>query len=484
MTKAAARVAARKWGYTIGGELRTNGEPFEVRSPYDGGAVAATCWTPKAEVEEAAELAARSFAGFAALPTAERAGLLAKMAAGVAARRDELAALVALEAGKPIKAARAELDRAAFTLRTAAAEAERVAHEFLPLDLLPTTRGRWAIVRRFPVGPVLAFTPFNFPVNLALHKLGPAFAVGNPVVLKPSPKTPLATLVLAEIAREAGAPAGALSVVLVPNERAAEMVADARFRILSFTGSAEVGWQLRAQAGKKRVLLELGGNAAAVVHSDADVDHAAERCAAGAFTFSGQSCISVQRVLVHRPVMDRFAEKLAERARAMVVGDPLEEATDVGPLITEDAARRVEQWVAEAVAGGARVLAGGKRDGSLFPPTVLTGTRPEMRVNCEEIFGPVVTVEPYDDFEGALAAVNDSPYGLHAGVFTRDLARAFRAFERLEVGAVVLNDAPTFRADHMPYGGVKDSGAGREGPRYAIEEMTELRTLVLNLAAQ
>jgi acyl-CoA reductase-like NAD-dependent aldehyde dehydrogenase len=477
------RAAAEARGYFICGEFRTRGEPFEVRSPYDGRVAGTAHWTPEAEIEEAIQQLVAGFAETAALATDQRTAILRRMAEGVAAQRDRLARLLALEAGKPIKAARAECERAVFTLRTAAAEAERIAHEFLPLDLLPAARGRWAVVRRFPLGPVLAFTPFNFPVNLALHKLGPAIAAGNPVFLKPSPKTRLTAAVLAEIARDAGLPAAALAVVNCANERAAGLVEDERFRLLSFTGSAAVGWQLKARAGKKRVALELGGNAAAVVHSDADAEFAADRIATGGFTFSGQSCISVQRVFVHRAAEKKLTAALVERARALAVGDPLDAATDVGPLITREAAERVESWVTEAVAGGAKLLTGGKRDGNIFEPTVLTHTRPEMRVNCQEVFGPVVTVEPYDDFDRALAAVNESPYGLHAGVFTRDVARAFRAFERLEVGAVVLNDAPTFRADHMPYGGTKDSGAGREGPRYAIEEMTERRTLVLNLAA-
>jgi acyl-CoA reductase-like NAD-dependent aldehyde dehydrogenase len=470
-------------GYFVGGEFRAHGEPLEVRSPYDGHLAGTTYLTPDREIEEAVGQVVAAFAETAALATDQRAAILRQMAEGVSARRDLLVRLLALEAGKPVKAGRAECERAVFTLRTAAAEAERIAHEFLPLDLLPATRGRWAIVRRFPIGPVLAFTPFNFPVNLALHKLGPAIAAGNPVFLKPSPKTPLTAAVLAEIAVEAGLPPAALAVVNCTNERAARLVEDERFRLLSFTGSAAVGWSLRARAGKKRVALELGGNAAAVVHSDADVDFAAERITVGGFTFAGQSCIAVQRVFVHRAAEMKLTGELVERARALAVGDPLDAATDVGPLITREATERVEAWVKEAVAGGAKLLTGGTRDGNIFHPTVLTGTRPEMRINCEEIFGPVVTVEPFDDFDRALAAVNDSPYGLHAGVFTRDVARAFRAFERLEVGAVVLNDAPTFRADHMPYGGVKDSGAGREGPRYAIEEMTESRTLVLNLGA-
>jgi glyceraldehyde-3-phosphate dehydrogenase (NADP+) len=300
-------------------------------------------------------------------------------------------------------------------------------------------------------------------------------------VQKPSPRTPICSLLLAEIAREAGVPAGAVNVISCSNQLTEQLVADERFKLLTFTGSGDVGWRLKARAGKKRVLLELGGNAGVVIHSDADLDSAADRCARGGFSYAGQSCISVQRILVHRPVAERFLAAFVDRVRALQVGDPLDEKTEVGPMINRDAAERVESWVKEAVAGGAKVLAGGKREQSIYYPTVLTNTRPQMRVNCAEIFGPVVTVEPYDSFEKALEQVNDSPYGLQAGVFTEDLKAAFSAFERLEVGGVIVNDVPSFRADHMPYGGVKDSGLGREGARYAIEEMTERRILVLNL---
>jgi acyl-CoA reductase-like NAD-dependent aldehyde dehydrogenase len=479
MSTPAVTLATR--GYFLAGEFRTSGQPLEVRSPWDGALVATTFWTPEAEIETAIGEAQRAFREIAALPAFRRAEILRKMSEGVAARRDEISMALALEAGKPIKAARLEADRAVFTYRNASEEAQRIESEFIPLDLHPAGKGRWGIVRRFPLGPVYAITPFNFPSNLVAHKLGPAFAAGNSVLLKPSLKTPISGLLMAEIAHAAGVPAGALSVLLFPNERAEQFVADERFRLLTFTGSAEVGWRLKSRAGKKRVALELGGNAGCLVAADADLDFAAERCVAGGFGFSGQSCISVQRIFAHRTVLDGFLAALTDRVQKLRVGNPLDEFTDVGPLITADAAARVEAWVSEAVAAGAKALTGGKRDGGVVQPTVLTGTRPEMRVNCREIFGPVVTVEPYDDFEKTLAAVNDSPFGLQAGVFTRDLKAAFRAYEQLDVGAVVINDVPTFRVDHMPYGGAKDSGTGREGGRYAIEEMTERKLLVLNL---
>ncbi len=475
-----AATTTREFGYYLDGEFRTAGERLEVRARYDNSLVATTFWTPEADVERAVRTAVAAREEMAALSPRVRAVILHRMADGVAARAEELVRWLALEAGKPVKAGRVEVDRCVFTFRNAAEEALRIESECFPLDAHPAGSGRTALVRRVPVGPVLAITPFNFPVNLVAHKLGPAIAAGCPVVQKPSPTTPVTSLVLAEIARDAGLPARALSVISTSDEQTQRLCADDRFKLLTFTGSAAVGWQLKARAGKKRVALELGGNAGCIVHSDADLDYAAERCTTGGFSYSGQSCISVQRVFVHRPVYDNFVTALTDRVRALRVGDPLDERTDVGPMITIAAAERVAAWVADAMHGGARALCGAKRDGVFYYPTVLVDSDPAMKVNCEEIFGPVVTVTPYEDFDRALDAVNDSPYGLQAGVFTRDLARIYRAWERLEVGGVMANDVPTFRVDHMPYGGVKDSGLGREGPRYALEEMTERRLLVLN----
>jgi len=374
-----------------------------------------------------------------------------------------------------------EVDRAVFTFQVAAEESARIHGEWLPLDLQAAAAGRWAIVRRFPLGPIGTITPFNFPLNLVAHKWAPAIAAGCTIVHKPAPQTPLCSLLLAEIVQQAGWPAGALNVLPVSVADAQPIVTDDRLKMLSFTGSAAVGWELKKQAGKKRVVLELGGNGAVIVHSDADLDYAAERCALGGFSYAGQTCISVQRVLVQRSVFERFLKAFLDRVQKLIVGDPLDEATDVGPLISEAAARRAEAWCEEAVAAGARLLCGGKRQGSLLAPTVLTGTRPEQRVNCEEVFAPVVTVEPYEDFAEAVARVNDSWYGLQAGVFTRDAKLLFTAFEELAVGGVIAGDAPSFRMDHMPYGGVKDSGLGREGLRYAIEEMTERKILAVHL---
>jgi acyl-CoA reductase-like NAD-dependent aldehyde dehydrogenase len=373
-----------------------------------------------------------------------------------------------------------EVDRAVFTFRVAAEESVRIGGEWLPLDWRPGWAGRSAILRRFPLGPVAAITPFNFPLNLVAHKVAPAIAAGCSMVLKPAPKTPLCALMLAEIVQQAGWPAGALNVLCLSNQDAEAMAADDRFKLLTFTGSGAVGWMLKSKAGKKRVALELGGNAAVIVHSDADVAHAAEACALGGFSYAGQSCISVQRIYLHRSVLDEFVSVLVDRVEKLKVGNPLDEATDVGPMINEAAALRVEEWIGEAQQDGARILTGGKRDGSMFYPTVLTNARPDMRVVCEEVFAPVVVVEPYDDFPAALRAVNNSRYGLQAGLFTNDARLIQAAYETLDVGGLMVNDTPTFRADQMPYGGVRDSGVGREGLRSAIEEMTELKLLVMN----
>lgn len=481
MSKQTTTSDVREWGYLIGGEFRTSGEPLKVISPYDGSEVGTAFLTPEEEIEEAIQQAQTAFPLIATLPTYERAGILRRMSYGVEARKDELVRLLALEAGKPVKAGQVEVERCIFNLRNASEEAQRIEHEFLDLDLLAASRGRMGLVRRVPIGPIYAITPFNFPLNLVAHKVAPALAVGNTVVQKPSPKTPLCSLLFAEIAQQGGVPAGALNVINCSNERAGELSTDDRFRMLTFTGSAAVGWELKSRAGKKRVTLELGGNAGCIIHDDADIDLAVRRCIAGGFSFAGQSCISVQRIFAHRKVYQRFLSNLVESVKALQIGDPLDEKTDVGPMVTEEAAQRVEAWVQEAVSAGAKEHTGGRREGSLVMPMVLTETRPEMKVNCQEVFGPVVTVEPYDSFDKVLGIVNDSPFGLQAGVFTTNLKAAFDAFERLEVGGVIVNDVPTFRTDHMPYGGVKDSGLGREGARYAIEEMTERKLLVLNL---
>ena len=474
-------LTAKHTAYLLDGRFSTEGHPVEIRSPYDQKVVGIATFAGPEQVEAAIAAAVRSFEVARKLPSYERQRVLREVAQQIKSRREEFARSITLEAGKPIKTARAEVDRAVFTFTIAAEEATRIGGEFLPLDLQESTAGRWGMVRRFPVGPIAAITPFNFPLNLVAHKVAPAIAAGCTMVLKPAPQAPLTALLLAEVVQNAGWPAGALNVLPLSNEDAGLLVHDDRLRMLTFTGSSAVGWRLKAQAGKKRVTLELGGNAGVIVHSDADLDDAAERCAIGSFSYAGQSCIAVQRIFAHKSVYERFLEKFLAHVRSFKVGDPMDEATFIGPLIREQDAIRAQRWVEEAVAAGAKLLYGGDRKGALMEATVLTNTRPQMRINCEEVFAPVKTIEPYEDFNQALEAINASPYGLQAGLFTRDAGLIFRAYQQLQVGGVIVGDVPTFRIDHMPYGGVKDSGIGREGLRYAIEEMTERKLLVMNL---
>ena len=468
-------------GFLVDGKWLESGDVVEVRSPFDGTTIGTVHQGRREHAEAAIAAAVKAFGTTRRLPAFERQRVLKRVAQGIAERKEEFARMVALEAGKPIKAARTEVERAVFTFTVAAEESTRGYGEYLPLDWQEFTAGRWGIVRRFPLGPIAGITPFNFPVHLVAHKLAPAIASGCPMVLKPAPQTPLSALMLAQTVQQAGWPDGALNVLPLSNDDASLLVTDDRLKLISFTGSAAVGWDIKRRAGKKKVVLELGGNAGVIVHSDADLGYAAERCVAGGFAYAGQTCISVQRILVERTVFGKFTELLIGAVKKLKPGDPLDEATDLGPLIRESDAIRTVDWVQEAVRGGARLLTGGQRKGSVVEPTVLTNTRSDMKVNCQEVFGPVVTVEAYDDFGDALRQVNNSPYGLQAGLFTRDVKLLFSAYEELEVGGLIAGDIPTFRIDHMPYGGIKDSGFGREGLRYAIEEMTEPKLLVMNL---
>jgi acyl-CoA reductase-like NAD-dependent aldehyde dehydrogenase len=472
----------KTFGFYVDGSWLTDGERVEICSPGTGELAGVTYRAGAAHLEAAIAAATQAFEITRKMGGFERQRILRGVAERIETHREELARTLALEAGKPLKAARVEVERATFTFAVAAEEAVRVGGEYLPLDWQASTAGRWGIVRRFAMGPIAAITPFNFPINLVAHKLAPAMAAGCTIVLKPAPQTPLTALRLAQIIEEAGWPAGALNVLPLSNEDAVKLVSDDRIKLLSFTGSTAVGWQLKAQAGKKRVVLELGGNAGVIVCADANMDYAVERCAVGGFTYAGQTCISVQRVFVEESAYEKFLAAFVARVQKLYVGEVLDEKTDVGPLINEEAARRNVAWIDEAVAGGAKLWCGGTRDGATVTPAVLTGTRPAMRVNCKEIFGPVVTVEKFSNFEAVLGEVNRSDFGLQAGIFTRDFVRISRAFEVLEVGGVMVGEVPTFRIDHMPYGGVKDSGIGREGLRYAIEEMTEPRLLAINPA--
>ncbi|MEE9219717.1 MAG: aldehyde dehydrogenase family protein [Acidobacteriota bacterium] len=466
-------------GFLLGGEWKQRGERMVVRSPYDGEPVGETYRASADDMQQAIQAAVRAFGQTRKMATFERAAILETTAASICRERETLARCIALEAGKPLKTARVEVDRAVLTFTDAAEEIKRLEGEWLPLDRIEAARGCWGLVRRFPLGPIAAISPFNFPLNLVAHKLAPALGAGNSVVLKPASQTPLTALRLARLLDEAGAPPGALNVLPCAPAVAEPLITDDRFKLLTFTGSPAVGWELKSRARKKRVVLELGGNAGVIVHRDADIKHAVERCVLGGFSYAGQSCISVQRILVQKDVHDQFLDLFLPRVESLKVGDPLDESTDIGPMIHEKEAERVEEWVAEALEGGARLLLGGERQGALYPATVLADVKRDMKVNCQEVFAPLVTIGAYEEFDEALEQVNDSVYGLQAGVFTRDAGLIFRAYEALEVGGVVAGDAPSFRADPMPYGGVKDSGLGREGARYALEEMTERKILVV-----
>ena len=468
-------------GFFLDGKWLEEGEVIEVRAPYDDAVIAQVYQGRREHAEAAIAAAVKAFGTTRRLPAFERQRVLRQIAAGIQTRRDEFARTVAQEAGKPIKGARTEVDRAVFTFNIAAEETVRGYGEYLPLDWQQSTAGRWGIVKRFPLGPIAGITPANFPLNLVAHKVAPAIAAGCSIVLKPAPETPLSVLLLAEVIQQAGWPDGGFSVALLSNEDAELLVRDDRIKLISFTGSSEVGWAIKAKAGKKKVVLQLGGNSGVIVHSDADLAYAADRCVTGSFAYAGQACLSVQRILVEHSVYGKFTELFLAGVARLRLGDPLDESSDLGPMIRESDAIRAGDWVQEAIRGGARLLCGGKRKGSMLEPTVLTSTKPDMKVNCQEIFAPVVTVEPYNDFASALREINNSPYGFQTGLFARDAKLIFQAYEELEVGALIAGDVPTFRIDHMPYGGVKDSGLGREGLRYAIEEMTEPKLLVMNL---
>ncbi len=471
----------RSIGFYMNGDWATHGREYVITSIFDRSVVAVVYEATRDDVETAIEAAVQAFTVTRKMSSYQRANILRKIAEGIRQRREEFARTICQEAGKPIKTARLEVDRGIYTFEVAAEEASRIYGEYIPLDTLEATAGRWGLLRRFPLGPVFAITPFNFPLNLVAHKIAPAIAAGCPIILKPAPQTPVTALMLTEVIHETGLPEGALAVMPLSNDDAALLVIDERIKLLTFTGSAAVGWALKSKAGKKRVTLELGGNAGVIVHSDADLAYAAQRCVAGGFSYAGQTCISVQRILVEQSVFDSFTKLLLDDVHKLKVGDPSNDDTDIPPMIREQDAIRVTEWIDEAVQEGAKILTGGKRKGSTVEPTVLTDTTPQMRVNSAEIFAPVVTVERYDEFNDALFQINNTSYGLQAGIFTRDAVLINTAFDTLEVGSVIAGDVPSFRVDQMPYGGVKDSGQGREGLRYSIEDMTERRLLVMAL---
>jgi glyceraldehyde-3-phosphate dehydrogenase (NADP+) len=461
----------------LAGEFVEAGTPLEVRDPASGDLVATTWQAGPDELERATVAAVRAFEKTRRLASYERRDALAHVAECIARDADELAELLTRESGKPIKDARGEVARGAMTFRTAAEEALRINGEWLPLDWSAGNRGRSGIVRRYPIGPVAGISPFNFPLNLAAHKVAPAIAAGCSIVLKPPSKDPLVMLRIAGYLAETDLPEGAVSILPMDRPTGDALVRDDRFKLLSFTGSPSVGWKMKADAGKKKVVLELGGNAGAIVDETADLDWAVSRLVFGSFAYAGQVCISVQRIYVVASIFDDFAARFVDRVRALHVGSPLDPATDLGPMVDDKAVRRTDEWVREALQMGARALAGGEPDGLFYPATVLVDVPKDARVCGEEVFAPVVNLFSVPDFAAALREINDSQFGLQCGVFSNDLERTLAAHDELEVGGIIVNDVPTWRVDQMPYGGVKDSGLGREGLRYSIEDMTEPRLL-------
>ena len=464
----------------IAGEWVETGEWEEVRSPYSGEVVGRV---PKAGADETRRaIDAAEGAMQEPLPAHKRAEILVRVAATLGRRHDEVARLISDEAGKPMKAAKIEASRAMSTYTFSAVEARKQAGEMVPMDASQAGEGKLAFTLRRPIGVVGAISPFNFPLNLVAHKIAPALAAGCAVVLKPAGQTPLSALLLAELETEAGLPPGWLNVLVGPASEIGDvLIADERVKAITFTGSSAVGWGLRERAPRKRVNLELGNATPLIVEADADVEAAAAATAQHGFSFAGQSCISIQRVYVQRSVYDDYLERLVPKVEQLVLGDPGDEETDVGPVIDEGARDRILEWIDEARSGGAEILAGGELEGELIRPTVIANASPDLKVSCEEVFGPVVTVNPYDSIDEAIGLANGTRYGLQGGIFTGSVQTAFRAAQELEFGGVTVNEAPTFRADQMPYGGVKDSGNTREGPAYAVRELTEQRVVVVDL---
>ena len=462
----------------LDGEWIDTGEWQDVASPYSGEAVARVGRAGAEHARKALDAAERAMSS--PLPAHERAAILDRVAALLKERHDEVAQTISAEAGKPMKAARVEAERAVSTYTMAAVEARRLAGEVVPMDASPAGVGKVAYTMRVPIGIVGAITPFNFPLNLVAHKVAPALAAGCAVVLKPAGQTPLSALLLGELETEAGLPPGWLNVLVGPSAELGDVIVeDERVKLITFTGSSGVGWKIRERAVRKRVKLELGNATPVVVEADADIEEAATKLAANAFSFAGQSCISVQRIYVQRGAYDDFVGRFVDKVQRLKVGDPAEEDTDVGPVIDEDARERIVSWIDEAKSAGASVLAGGEVVDGLLQPTVLADVTPEMKVSCQEVFGPLCTVSPYDSADEAFALANGTEYGLQAGIFTGSVKTALAAAAALEFGGVTVNEAPTFRADQMPYGGVKESGNTKEGPHYAVREMTEERLVVL-----
>ncbi len=465
----------------IHGDWIKTKEKLEVYSPYDSKKIGTSYKAQKKEIAEALKSAQTAFEITKNMPVYERSEKILAVAKSIKDKKEEFAQILSAEAGKPIKQARSEVERAIFTFTDAAEESKRIRGERMPLDLDAGSEGRWAIVNRFPLGVIFGITPFNFPLNLVCHKVAPAMASGNTIILKPASQTPFSTLRLAQEIEKTGWPAGAVNVLPMDSNNAISLIQDDRVKMVTFTGSPVVGKAIKSQAGYKRITLELGGNAGVIIHEDADLEFASTRCVIGGFSYSGQSCISVQRIYVHENIYDRFMTLFLGKINALNCGDPADDKTDVGPIIHPDENNRISKWIDEAVNNGAKILCGGKKDGTSFQPTVLINVKSNLQLSCQEVFAPVVIVSEYSNINQAFHEVNDSDYGLQAGLFTNDAKAIFNAYDSLEVGGVIVGDVPTYRIDHMPYGGVKNSGMGREGTRYAIEEMTEPKLLVMNL---
>jgi len=464
----------------IGNELTKGTSVIPVVNPFTGEPFAEVCLADSIEIDKAINLAEEAFKKTRVLPSYQRSRICAEVASGIQDRSDEFSKIIAQESGKPLIYARAEVARSVSTFEIASQEALRLDGEMLTLDITESAHGKAGLTRRFPIGPIAGISPFNFPLNLVAHKVAPALACGNPIIIKPASSTPLTALLLGEIVQNTQAIEGSLSVLPCTSKNATPLVEDPRLKMVTFTGSPNVGWDIKKRAGRKKVVLELGGNAGVIVEPDAEIDLAAKKIAFGAFVYSGQVCISIQRVYIHASKYDDFLESLISETQAFRPGDPLDEKVTMGPMIDLENAERIESWVNEAVAEGAKIQTGGKRDKNYYPPTILTNVNPNLPVACSEAFGPILIVNSYTNFNDAIKAVNNTDFGLQAGVFTNNMNKALGAFNQLDVGGVVINDIPTFRVDNMPYGGVKDSGFGREGIKYSLREMTEIKLLVYN----
>ncbi len=465
----------------IGGSFQKTDKILKVTNPYNNEVFAATYLGRETDLEEAISKAQSTENVMKGLSSFERFEILRYIATALIQRKDRLSRVLAQESGKPLIYAGAEIDRSSQTFLIAAEESKRLPKEYLSLDWTPGGKDKEGLIKYFPVGLVAGISPFNFPMNLAAHKIAPAIAAGCPIIVKPASATPLSTLELAKIIDETPLPKGALSIIPMDRTTGMKLVTDERFKLLTFTGSPEVGWRMKKDAGKKKVVLELGGNAGVIVCGSADIDFAVKRCIFGGFAYSGQICIHAQRIFVERKIFDEFLEKFVVSARSLRFGDPLNPETQISVMIDEPNAKRVEGWVREATSGGAKIVCGGNRDGAFCDPTVLTNTKKSMKVNCLEVFGPVVTIEPYTTIQEAVHMINDTNFGLQAGIFTHNMNEINYAFTNVEVGGVIVNDVPTFRVDHMPYGGIKDSGLGREGLKYAILDMMEPKILVTDM---